>query len=168
MPDHGIRMLEGVNSEKLRKFFLSIAWRASVSSIKDSAEFKLSDKTEGKLKEYLLNDGGNWQHYPISLTQLHTKGVAHNHFPLIDNIATPNPETGDLDNVQTARIYLDGLVARIKLFDDSFCVEEKNSMFVGGDDRLLVSCIAFEASFQYENTIVLAYESYFGPSGLPN
>lgn len=82
LPHHGYRKVRIADVSKLIRFALSVAWRASASSLPDMAEAKLGEEEEKRLREFVLGEpivGAS--PFPVSLTQLSTVGMIHNQSP---------------------------------------------------------------------------------------
>ncbi|MEK0163987.1 hypothetical protein VWX35_05135 [Phaeobacter sp. A36a-5a] len=166
--DHGIRIVQNFNQEAVCLFFWSIAWRASVSKIPDMQNFSLPSQIEEKAKSAILKRRIDCAEMPVSLIQLSTKGEPHNHSPILDEKVTPT--FGDLPEktIPIARIYLDGLIAHLHLEPESFEGTNEHGLFLGESENITVTTISYEKSFQYENLLTVAFESYFGPLTSPN
>ena len=84
-PEHGYRVLSGVNTSSLIRFGLSVAWRASVSTMADMAGVSLNSSQQTELKKYVLGAPiTETSSFPISLIQLSTKGMINNQAPFTD------------------------------------------------------------------------------------
>jgi hypothetical protein len=167
LPDHGIGILKDVDQLCIARFFLSIAWRACMSNLQEFENFVLDEATEANMRMAVLGDIEKLTSFPVSLTQLSTRGEVHNLTPYLE--LKEIPAVGDLptQKVAVARIYFDGLIGHVHLNGEYDRSETDISSFLGDGNRLLVSAVTYEASFQYENLITLQYEAVFGPSGAP-
>lgn len=161
LPDHGYRKVRIADVSKLIRFALSVAWRASASSLSDMAEAKVGEEEERRLREFVLGEpivGAS--PFPVSLTQLSTVGITHNQSPGVFEKQIPDLEDSNDQFVNVVRIYLDGLIFHVHL---SHIPEEYvagNPIFLGSTDQALVTSVSYEASFQYENMLHLMRECH--------
>ncbi len=163
LPDHGLRILDGLNQELVCLFFWSIAWRASVSKIQDMRHFELPKDVEEKAKRAVLEQKISCMDMQASLIQLSTQGEQHNHSPIIQTKTVPGYSDGLERSIPFARIYLDGLIAHLHLSPEMQSAGGDISIILGDSPKLIVNSVSYKASFQYENMLNLAYESCFGP-----
>ena len=56
LPDHGYRKVEIPDANTIIRFALSVAWRASASSLPDMVEAKLQMEQEERLKDFVLGE----------------------------------------------------------------------------------------------------------------
>ncbi|UWQ77835.1 hypothetical protein K3725_10930 [Leisingera sp. S132] len=166
--DYGIRTVDNFNQEAVCLFFWSIAWRASVSQISDMQNFSLPKEIEEKAKLAILEGRIDCSKMPISLIQLSTKGEPHNHSPILDEKVIPALGDAPERTIPIARIYMDGLIAHLHLEPESFDYKNEHSLFLGEGKNITVTTISYEKSFQYNNLLNIAFESYFGPLSSPN
>lgn len=116
LPDHGYRKIKITDVSALIRFALSVAWRASASSLPDMAEAKLEMAEENRLKEFVLGEPiVGTSPFPVSLTQLSTVGMTHNQSPMIDEKQVFDIEGSNDQFVKIMRIYLDGLILHVHL-----------------------------------------------------
>ncbi|MBN2631660.1 MAG: hypothetical protein JXR75_14110 [Rhodobacteraceae bacterium] len=107
--DYGLRRLKVEDPEKLRKFFLSLLWRASVSRLPEMGEVKLDAADEEKLTSYLRGDTTlPLSFYPCWLTQHHQVGFTHNHTPVRQVKEFPGSDGSSSKSVPIYRFYFDG------------------------------------------------------------
>lgn len=160
-PDHGYREIKKLDAEPIIRFAVSMAWRASASSLPDMIDATLEKNIENQLKEFVLGKAiyGN-SPFPVSLFQISTIGLKHNLSPYIDTKMVPTLE-GDEDHfVGIMRIYLDGLVFHVHLFPSPVERREDSPAFLGGSDHAVLHSVTYEASFQYENMLHVLRESH--------
>ena len=160
MPDHGLRELADIDANAISLFFWSVAWRASVSSLREMEGFSLPIEIEEAAKAAILSGGVNMWRYPISLTQLSTRGEDHNHTPVLDEKHIPEVDGGKAKKVPIARVYVDGLVAHLHFEPMESEQNQEKSIYLGNSNSLVVSAVKYETSFQYENLLNLMYESF--------
>ncbi|WP_417239366.1 hypothetical protein [Celeribacter halophilus] len=161
---HSIRRIRLENSDAIHRFFVSIAWRACASKMSDMQEAVASPEQIELMRQTILAPNRAPESFPVSLTQMTSKGVIHNSSPYTQDKAIP-PISDQVDpkTVKIVRIYCDGLIAHVHLDIDPQDVNE-NPLFVGTSDKTIIIGIDFEVSYQYENLLINAFESYHGPS----
>jgi len=151
---HGFRKIIGLDPKPVWLFAASIAWRASVSTIPEMRWFKLTADEEAHLQKSILMDKPAYKKFPVSLIQLSSQGLKHNHTPTLDTKITPDlGQKGGSREIQFARIYAEGLIFHLNR--TAFPIDElsNNSLFVGCDENLMVTCIDFEASDQKDRIL---------------
>lgn len=167
VPDHspiantayGLRKIGGADTKNLRLFFLSMLWRAGVSSRAEFSEIALTDGEISSLRRMVQEgDEGSPHYFPIMLTQLSTMGEVHNQTPIFQEKSVP--EMGEFRGatVPIFRFYFEGLIAHIHRTngEDS----SPRALALGGGEELMVSTVTFESSWQRENLQLLISEAY--------
>jgi hypothetical protein len=159
--DYGLRKLQVEDPEILRKFFLSLLWRASVSRLPEMGEVKLDVADEERLTSYLRGDSSlPLSFYPCWLTQHHQVGFTHNHTPVKQVKEIPASYGSSSKSVPIYRFYFDGLVAHFhEMGADGLPRIADNELTVGHGDQLYVSCVPWEKSAQLEKLVHIARES---------
>lgn len=161
LPDHGYRTVKIADASSIIRFALSVAWRASASTLPDMAEAKLETEQEQRLKDFVLGKpivGAS--PFPVSLTQISTLGMIHNQTPGVHDKKVFDPESDDDQFLKIMRIYIDGLVLHVHL---SHIPQEQvadNPIYLGSSDHALITSVTYEASFQYENMLHLMRECH--------
>lgn len=136
----------------LRLFFLSLLWRAAVTTHPGFATVNLRHERITQLREMLLSRSAlPLTTFPIGLVQLHTDGGWHNASPTLRHV--------DYDGAQvtTYRFYMDGLIAIINDEETDTEADRLGESGVGTSRRLFVMSRPFEGSHQEEriNSIIL-------------
>ena len=152
----GYRKLEGVNCARLRLFFLSLLWRAAATTLFEFNKVSLTPYEEAQLREMVLHgDVEPYHFYPVTLTQLITRGVPHNYSAIRQTKLEPIPdlETGELKEgvwreVDHYRFFFDGLIAHMHITADAEEVAEKGSFYAGNGSELLITTLPSETSTQ--------------------
>ncbi len=148
----GVRSLNGANLSILRTYFLSLLWRAAATDRFEFAEVSVPDADLERIRQLVLSGApGPIDFYPVSLTQLSTRGLVHNHTPIIRTKSAP--ATDDLPewSIEIVRFYHDGLIAHVhKHSADEGRTAALGPLIVGGAERLIVSTVTYDASFQAE------------------
>lgn len=163
-----IRTIEGHNATELYKFVLSILWRCGTSSLPELKEVELSSNLEECLRQVILSDQDpDYFSLPVTITQLSTQGEIHNQIPFFDIKHPPKGLENEVNSTEIFRIYIDGVIFHIHMDPNYLKEKHGNPLILGAADRLTVSAIRYENSFQYENLLVVAYESTLGPFGSP-
>jgi hypothetical protein len=149
----GIRAIEGIDPKRLRLFLLSLLWRAAASSRREFAKVQMPSADLEKLRAMLVaGEPGALSFYPAHLSQLSTRGLAHNHAPLA--MTKRVPALGDFAGAEVPffRFYLDGLIIHFhRHASDDGTTTALGDQVAGASERLLLSTITFEESFQREN-----------------
>lgn len=149
----GVRVVEVEQPELLRLFFLSLLWRAAASGLVEFSEVAVPPPHLETLRE-LVSSGnvGRPDFYPVSLTQLSTRGRVHNMAPIVQLIRQPKFESVTAREIPTFRFYFDGLVAHVARQDcDEGWAASMGPLVVGNEHNLTVSTVTYETSFQKEN-----------------
>lgn len=139
-----IEIVSFINPEKMRLYFLSLLWRASVSSLHAFSNIKLDELKIEKLKNLITGQTkDDFSLYPIHLFSL-SLGEKHNY----------SAEFDEVDGIKYFRFYHDGLIIRfmdkeidyekikIPYSDDSI------SDFVADSKYINIGKIQFEGSKQ--------------------
>lgn len=159
--DWGVRLISGLDLQKLRLFFLSLLWRAAATERPEFSEVALPPDDLERLRLILLSrESFPAAFYPIQLTQLATVGVAHNQVPVRMTKRILATEGGPEKSVTFFRFYLEGLIAHIHCqASDNGETEELGPLVVGAADTLVISTVPFEASAQKANLVLLMNDS---------
>lgn len=159
--DYGLRKIHVEDPEALRRFFLSLLWRASVSSLPEMSEVRLSKLDEHNLTSYIRGDIAlPLSFYPCWLTQHHQVGFTHNQTPVKQAKTLPALGGSPSQSVPIYRFYIDGLVAHFHEVDaDGSPKITENELTVGHSSVLYISCVPWEKSAQLENLRHIARES---------
>jgi hypothetical protein len=164
LPDHswlpdqkiGIRKLEGVDCTRLRLFFLSLLWRAAETSLFEFSLVSIPANELDQLREMVLHGRVEPYHfYPVTLTQLSTRGFPHNLSAgrQIKREPIPDRVEGELvvkswREIDFYHFYFDGLIAHMHINDHAEHVAKMGSIFVGQGNELLVTTVSGENSSQ--------------------
>lgn len=159
--DYGIRKINVDEPEKLRKFFLSLLWRASVSSLPEMREVKLTEDQERQLSDYLVSDSLlALEFFPCWLTQHHQIGFQHNQTPTKGFKNFPKNSISEGAGIPIFRFYFDGLIVHFhQIGQREFEQFSKNPLTVGFSNELFVTCVPWNKSAQLENIKAIAKES---------
>lgn len=145
----GFRKLEGINSDKLRLFFLSILWRSLTTSIKEFSYLPNEGVDLERLREMIVSkDAGHYNYLPVMLDQISTLGLTHNYSPTLQErvVEGANGST----TVKFYRLYMQGIVAQIYICQNEEFLKSLSPMILGGEDSLVLIARKFEKSWQYE------------------
>ena len=155
----GFRKITDLDGAKLRLFFLSLLWRAAVSDMVEFKEIQIGASGLRRLRRMLVERDPYPMHlFPMSLTQLATKGDVHNLTPL----AQERPReaySNDRGTIPIFRFYLDGLIVHIHRKSSAAEVSKLGDMIVGGTDSLVLGTVDFESSWQRTNMDELVREA---------
>ncbi len=160
--EFAFRKIEGEDWSRLRLFFLSLLWRASVSSLPEFSGIVLPDRDLEVIRVALISGTPPPpEFYPIMLTQLSTKGPPHNHAP-IPQLKTI-PALGPIleHQLRLFRFYVDGLI--IHFHRDAPSKGELAAMgplVLEAGTTMVVQARTYEGSFQAENLAVTMAETW--------
>lgn len=162
MPHHGFRRLKIDDPAVIIRFALSIAWRASASSLPDMKDATVDSDTQEKLKNIVLGEKIEGPSpFPVSLIQISTLGEIHNQSPYVDFKPIINLDGKSSNKSEKImRIYLDGLIFHVHLSSISDERLKDNFIFLGASDEAFITSVSYEASFQYENLLHVMRESF--------
>lgn len=145
---HGIRRVRHNNLQELRLFFVSLLWRWGVSKLPAAAEIILPQQDIDELRNLLLRmDSGNPTFYPVTLTQLSTRGPRQNLSPLSQEIPSHDDENR---SYPIFRFYFDGLIAHIHR-SSALIADPANPMALGATDAIVIPTVTYKASSQHVN-----------------
>jgi len=145
---HGIRFVRGIDTSRLRMFFLSLLWRAAASDRPEFEEIRIPTADLELLRLALVNRAPPPDYfYPAIVTQLSTRSHTHNFTPIYRGLAESD---GSLPK-HNFRFYMDGLIVNFYA-EDGFPYETRlGKMPVGTASDLFVSTVTYENSFQLDN-----------------
>ncbi|MDK2770388.1 MAG: hypothetical protein KYX69_22030 [Sphingomonas sp.] len=155
----GVRKIAGIDGSRLRLFLLSILWRAAASSL---PEFKAVRMLPAELRRLgrMVRDGRHEpaHFFPVSLTQLTTRGQVHNHAPIAQR-KLRDPTKPDGGSIPIFRFYFDGLIAHFHRKGRARDVAALGPLIVGGADNLAVVVRPYDGSWQEANLLALISEA---------
>ena len=148
-----------LNGPRLRLFFLSVLWRAAVSEMREFQEVQIRHSQMRRLRRMLIEgDPAPFHVFPISLTQLSTRGRAHNLTPM----AQRRPKSFFQPRGATTpifRFYFDGLIAHIHRESSEKEIGELGGMLLGTNTPTAICTIKYENSWQDANMRELEREA---------
>lgn len=161
LSDYGLRKIQLECPEILRKFFLSLLWRAANSRLPEMNEVQLGRSDAEKLTSYLVGQEDlPLAFFPCWLIQHHQVGFSHNQSPT-KQVKTFQSVLGSPErSVNIYRFYFDGLVAHFhELNKDNDDQIAKNALTIGYGKELAVYCVPWSRSAQLENIMHVSRES---------
>lgn len=159
---YGLREIKGIDPKKLRLFFLSLLWRGAATRRPEFSEVDVPPEDIEQLRQMLINKQPEpFRFYPITLTQLSTMGEVHNLTPIFQVKNVPGFGLSEDRAVPMFRYYFDGLIAHIhcRPFNEAYTTALRHAI-VGAEDRLLVTTVTYEDSFERINLEALKIEAY--------
>ncbi|MCW8278909.1 hypothetical protein IMF27_28160 [Pseudomonas sp. PCH199] len=127
----GVRLLDGVNSEKLRLFFLSILWRSLKTTIKEFSYLPNNGVDLERIGRMIVEkNSGHFGYHPIVLDQMSTLGFCHNYTPTLQKMDLEFEE--GTRSVEFYRLYMQGLVVHIYPESCPDLLERMAALFIGG------------------------------------
>lgn len=160
---HELICFEGTNTNVLRRFFLSILWRAAVSKRTEFREIIVDVMSLNKLKKIVSGDiEGSISDFPCTLTVITTKGQPQNLTPLRQTIDVPPIKDFQGGKVKIFRFFLDGLVIHFGRRASDTKLEYKwMPRVVGSSDKLYAIGIPYDVSWQRDNLEQVIAETEF-------
>jgi hypothetical protein len=156
----GVRKISGLDGKRLRLFFLSLLWRAAVSTHHGFSEIELSSEDVEKLGRMLLeNDPEPSTYFSIQLTQISTLGRVQNLTPIAQTKTIPAFDNVPARSVPFFRFYFDGLIAHIHPIPDDDS-GKLGPLVLGQEDVFTVSTVTYEISFQRKNLASIMAEAH--------
>jgi hypothetical protein len=155
----GFREIHDLNGARLRLFFLSVLWRAAVSEMREFQEVQIPHSQMRRLRRMLIEgDPEPFHVFPISLTQLSTRGRVHNLTPIAQrkqkSILQPKGAT-----IPIFRFYFDGLIAHIHRESNRNEVQDLGGMLLGTNTPTAICTVKYENSWQQGNMRELEREA---------
>ncbi|QDO84494.1 hypothetical protein FM037_16390 [Shewanella psychropiezotolerans] len=145
---HELTVVEFRNPAKIRKYFLSLLWRAAVSSLPEFYDIELQPSKLERLRKIIVGEEeDDLSFFPVALVQLSSKGPAHNFIPLKQKIGP--------DEKEIYRFYMDGLIAHLYISDPKLAVVMNpipydHPVFLG-HEQTVVCQVETSESFQISN-----------------
>lgn len=161
----GIRSVSGSDWRKLRLFFLSLLWRAAASSRPEFSEVEIPADDLEQLRQMVLNGIPEpIAFYAVSLTQMSTLGIRHNHTPIAITKTLPSLKKGRAATQEPIfRFFLDGLVIHFsRLSTQQIEARNLGPLVVGAEDTITLSTVEFEHSAQAKNLAIVGMEATLG------
>jgi hypothetical protein len=145
----GIRVVEGIDTEKLRLFFLSLLWRAAASRLSEFAAVQVSPAKLRSLGRMIVSGRSEPRVlFSLSLTQISSKGPFHNMAP--DAEKRPSTTNRNARKIPIFRFFLDGLVVHYHRRVDHREIKAAGGLAVGASAKLGVITIPYEVSAQQD------------------
>jgi hypothetical protein len=114
---HELAIVEFNDPTKIRIFFLSLLWRAAVSSLPEFKEIELPLNAIERLRKIIIGEvDDQLSFFPVILIQLPTKGPTHNFVPIKQQVQA------GADKKEVYRFYMEGLIAHIHLSNLSLAI----------------------------------------------
>lgn len=163
LPNHAIRKICFKYPAVLWKFVISLLWRSAASQNYAVKNIVLPEHRLDALKQYALgNKPSDFLDFPVTLVQISTQGEMHNRSPLMDEKLLPALNGTNERKIPFVRFYFDGLIVHVHLESEDAPIESETSIFLGTKETI-VTCVDYSRSHQYDDMLLLAYESIFGP-----
>ena len=148
--EQGIREIENIDTQKLRLFFLSILWRAAVSSLSEFKEIHLSARDIEQLRTMIISgESAPSQFFPIHLIQLHTYGDTHLMAPTKSITMLPQNEKSKI-KLETYRFSINGLIVHIENSAINNFSQYLGNLVVGSTTKLLLTTQDYNSSREKE------------------
>jgi hypothetical protein len=148
----GAREVQGLDTQRLRVFFLSLLWRSAASARAEFTAITVPPQDLERLRRIVLGrETPGTDFYPVQLTQLSTRGVMHNQAPYPDMRFLPDVDDpgGPGQEVPIFRFYMDGLVAHVHRARLPLGrLAQAGNLIVGAAPTVLIPTVTFEDSLQ--------------------
>ncbi|WP_349433621.1 hypothetical protein [Pararhizobium sp. A13] len=146
----GVRHVAFSNPERMRLFCLSLLWRAAMTELPGFTTVMLPLRRLQLLTDMLLSDSATpFEHFPIHLIQLRTRGGWHNQTPIKQVKRFPDVD-GTEREVGTFRFYMDGLIIHIDDDVDDPVHWRFKGVALGESPEQVILTMPFERSRQDE------------------
>ena len=149
---HGMRLIDFERPQMLRRFLLSLLWRAAATSRFEFKEVAVKASDLRRLRSATL---GKWtppeSFFPATLVQLTSAGPPHNLAPIKQMKRIPTLPGAKGGEVPIFRFYLDGLIVHFHLNPTAERVDGMQPFLIGKERQSVVSTVRYEASWQLEN-----------------
>lgn len=161
----GLRRVQFSDPLRIRIFFLSVLWRAAVSEMYEFQGIALGQSDLRRLRR-CIRDGIAPQEdlFPVTLTQISTRGVMHNHGPIAQIKKVPLSRNTPRSE-PIFRFYFDGMIAHFHRDPRAETMDGLAPMLIGQSGGTTLSTVTFEASWQLlnlKNTIADAEHEFPG------
>lgn len=145
--EKGLRKVSFSDPVKMRRFCLSLLWRAAMTNLPGFSTVKISDVRMRLLTELVLsNDATPFEHFPVHLIQLITRGGWHNQTPIKQ--IREFEEQGEKREVGFFRFYMDGLIIHIEDEIDDPVQWRYKDVALGESKSNFVITLPYENSYQ--------------------
>lgn len=146
----GVREVSFANPVKMRRFCLSLLWRAALTDTPGFSTVTLPDERIKLLTELVLSDTATeFDKFPVHLIQLRTQGGWHNQTP-IKQTKQFHEADGTEQAVGLFRFYMDGLIIHVEDELDDPVRWRYKGVALGESNPYLLMTMPFEGSFQDE------------------
>ena len=140
----GLRTLRSDNPRRLRLFFLSLLWRAAVTSLRGYRISIDADSIELLRNMLVTGNAEPMGKFPVVLTQLTTRGPWHNAGPRMLNLVPDQPS----EETSFVRFYFEGLIAHVYCDVTGNLASKLGCLAVGQSNDFVVYARPFEKSAQ--------------------
>jgi hypothetical protein len=155
----GLGRLAAPGAKRLRLFFLSLLWRAAVTDLVGYRVPMDGDRLEELTRMVAEGDPEPLSFFPVTLTQLTTKGPWHNAGPRLLTKKYPSEEPNADVDVDFYRFYLEGLIAHIDDDRTDAIASRFGSYALGSGEEIIALTRPYEGSHQAEWLEVLMLNS---------
>lgn len=163
LSDYSYRKIEVEDAYDLRRFVLSIVWRSAASTLSAMQAVKATPEKSEKLRQIVLGEKAiHRDDFPTCVIQLSTVGAIHNQTPYADLKYQHQAFGSHTIAYDIVRLYFDGVIFHVHWSDAELDLAA-NSLFLGCSDVLHIAGITYERSFQRENLLANARNSFASP-----
>lgn len=167
----GIRVVENVNTQVLRLFFLSLLWRSANTSLDEFDNIEIRNSDNRRLKRMIIEkDVLPFERFAMSMHQISTLAPSHNQAPYADVVKTPLGSKMKFERRPIFRFFLDGLIVHISRepVEESYFKECGQLMLCRERQSIGLSTKPWGLSNQYDMVNTSKDEAEFLFPGLGN
>ncbi len=147
---NGMRRVIFHEPGKMRLFFLSLLWRAAASNRTEFKGINLRPSDYRRLRACVRDSAlpDNWAFFPVTLTQISTRGMHHIHSPMMQVKRSIKVDGYRSGSHLITRFFLDGLVVHVHHPIEHRYIDGLWPMMVGPPEGTTVSTVTWEGSSQ--------------------
>jgi hypothetical protein len=149
---YGLRLVRFSDVGRMRRFLLSLLWRAVATSLPEFSEIQVSASNLRRLRRYVRDgDDPPVDFFPATLTQLADRGPSHNLGPLAQ--VKPGVQLGSVRtrDLPIFRFYFDGLIVHFHRDVGPEDIAGMEPFIVGAREATTISTVRSASSWELKN-----------------
>jgi hypothetical protein len=148
----GLRRVAFSDAPRMRRFFLSLLWRAAETSLPEFEEVQLRASDLRRLRRAVRGQvAPNETLFPVTLVQLSSRGPNHNMAAIKQMKVVPSVMGSRATRRPIIRMFFDGLIVHFHTEVSSNDMDGLYPMLVGGQEGTTITTVTSEASWQIKN-----------------